>query len=132
MSIAVNEERFHTGRGTEERVMQSPPALRTRLISRQTELQTAFAPFFLSNIFHTLLPRKLRELPAMPGKGFLPRSPPGQHTPADTHGGTRTRAGHCCTAETLWDVRKALSPLLTGGLSLFRYPGKERFGGSKR
>lgn len=48
--------------------MQSSPASHTRLISRQTELQTAFAPFFLSNIFHTLLPRKLQELPAMSGK----------------------------------------------------------------
>lgn len=56
--------------------MQSFPAQHTRLISRQTELQTAFAPLLLSNIFHTFLPRKLRELPAMSGKFFLLHSPP--------------------------------------------------------
>lgn len=82
----MNEERLRTGRGTEERVMQSSPALRTRLISRQTELQTAFAPFFLSNIFHTLLPRKLRELPAMSGKRFLLQSSQLAHACTHTEG----------------------------------------------
>lgn len=47
---------------------------------------TASAPFFLSNIFHTLLPRKLRELPPALSGERSPSREHSLHTQRDTGG----------------------------------------------